>query len=252
MTPEPLCVPADNPGLMTGDGNNTWLLDGPAPTLIDAGTGNPSHVASVMRVLAGRSLARVLVTHGHPDHASGVVALKSRWPSLEACKFPLHGEFGWRALRDGDRVRAGDGELTVVHTPGHAEDHVCFWDAERRWLYGGDMLLGHTTVMIPSGRGGSLRLYLESLERLRALGPVRVYPGHGDTLDHPDDLLAKQIEHRLLRERQIVAALDEGVADVETIVNRIYPGLTDGLRRAAMMTSVVTIKKSGRSCHESS
>ena len=243
MTPEPLRVPADNPGLMTGDGNNTWFLDGAVPTLIDAGTGNPSHVASLMRALAGRSLNRVLVTHGHPDHASGMTTLKASWPTLEASKFLLHGETGWTPLRDGQRVRAGDRELTVVHTPGHAEDHVCFWDAERRWLFGGDMLLGHTTVMIPAGRGGSLRLYLASLARVRALAPVRIYPGHGETLDNPDALIATHIEHRLLRERQILAALDAGVTDVDAIVTRIYPGLAAGLRHAATLTVEAHLEK---------
>ena len=126
----PLLVPADNPGSLTGRGNNTWLIDGAEPTLVDAGVGNARHVAAISRALGSRSLVRVLLTHGHPDHTSGIPALREKWPSLEACKLSLRGEAGWRAVVDGDSLRAGDGTLTVIHTPGHATDHVCFWDAD--------------------------------------------------------------------------------------------------------------------------
>src|SRR5215203_1226654 len=111
---------AGNPGTLTGPGNNTYLFDGGEPTLIDAGVGRPEHIEDIASHLNGRALRRVLVTHGHPDHASGVPALRERWPGIEALKWNLPGESGWLPLSDGDRVRAGDIWLTVVHTPGHA------------------------------------------------------------------------------------------------------------------------------------
>ena len=154
-----------------------------------------------------RSLVRVLVTHGHPDHASGLPALRATWPSLEACKLPLRGESGWRALSDGESVHAGDRVLTVMHTPGHAPDHACFWDGERRHLYTGDMLILGTSVMIPFGRGGSLHDYLRSLERLAELKPERIFPGHGDVIDRPLEVIDGYLEHRQLRERQILECL---------------------------------------------
>src|SRR5512134_3226257 len=125
----PLLIPADNPGPYTGKGNNTWLIDGAEPTLIDSGTGVASHLEALATLLGGRPLARVIVTHGHPDHASGVPALRALWPHVDARKFLLDGESGWSALADGSWISAGDGELQVVHTPGHAADHVCLWDA---------------------------------------------------------------------------------------------------------------------------
>jgi glyoxylase-like metal-dependent hydrolase (beta-lactamase superfamily II) len=241
--PTPVLIPAANPGSLTGPGNNTWLIDGAEPTLIDAGVGSPRHVATLSRALRARSLVRVLVTHGHPDHASGVPTLRKAWPSLEACKLPLRGESGWRALSDGETVRAGDRVLTVMHTPGHALDHACFWDADTRYLYAGDMLILGTSVMIPFGRGGSLSEYLRSLERLAALEPARIFPGHGDVIDHPLEVIDAYLKHRQLRERQILECLEEGVMEVDAIVRRLYPGLADGLRSAARSTVEAHLQK---------
>ena len=132
---------------MTGAGNNTWLIDGAEPSLIDAGVGHAAHVDAIAAALGGRDLARVLVTHHHADHSSGIDALRARWPSLDARKWVQAGEHGWRGLSDNERVRAGDRDLIVIHTPGHAPDHVCFWDpAESRALFrrhAGDRDDGH-------------------------------------------------------------------------------------------------------------
>jgi hydroxyacylglutathione hydrolase len=239
----PALVHAENPGSLTGPGNNTWLLDGTEPTLIDAGTGSPRHVAAVARALRSRALVRVLVTHGHTDHASGVPALRTLWPSLEACKLILKGESGWRALADGGTVRAGDRVLTVMHTPGHAPDHLCFWDEEFRHLYTGDMLILGSSVMIPYGRGGKLSDYLNSLERLADLRPERIFPGHGDVIEHPLALIEEYLRHRRLREQQIIECLAGGTADVDAIVQHVYRDLAEGLRPAARSTVEAHLEK---------
>jgi glyoxylase-like metal-dependent hydrolase (beta-lactamase superfamily II) len=243
MRQDPVLVSAENPGPMTGAGNNTWLIDGAVPTLIDAGVGMTGHVASIARLLASRALVRVLVTHGHPDHASGIPALRTSWSSLEACKFLLHGESGWRALVDGEAVQAGDRTLTVVHTPGHAADHVCFWDADRGDLFAGDMVLADTTVMIPAGRGGNLRQYLQSLEKLAALKPGRIYPGHGSVISDPLAVISRYLEHRKAREEQILDCLASGLAQIDEIVDRMYPNVPDPLRRAATLTVEAHLEK---------
>jgi glyoxylase-like metal-dependent hydrolase (beta-lactamase superfamily II) len=233
---DPILIPAANPGPLTGAGNNTWLLDGAEPTLIDAGVGADAHVEAVAAELAGRSLARVLVTHHHGDHASGLTALRARWPDLRAFKFPLAGETGWLPLADGDRVIAGDRQLTAIHTPGHAPDHLCFQDDVAGDLYSGDMLIVGTTVMIPAGRGGSLRAYLASLERLAALEPGRAFPGHGPIVEQPVDLIREYIEHRRLRDRQVRACLARGIEDIDMIVRTIYGKLPDAVHSAARQT----------------
>lgn len=256
-------VPADNPGPYTGAGNNTWLLDGDEPTLIDAGAGVPSHVSGLQAVLGGRALRRIIVTHGHPDHASGVPALRAVWSDVEVCRFAsaapdgappatrasgLHHQpagvlhrsgddgDGEIALAEGAAVRAGNRVLQVIHTPGHAPDHVCLWDPSTRELFGGDMLIRPGTVLIPAGHGGSLRQYLDSLRRIAGLSPTRVYPGHGPIIENPLEVVAEYLEQRRRREEQVLEAVAMGEADAASIVARLYPSLSDGLERAATMT----------------
>ncbi len=231
-----MLVPAVNPGPLTGRGNNTWLLDGAVPTLIDAGAGKPEHLDAIAAALDGRRLVRVLVTHGHSDHAGGAPAIRERWPGVEIHKWLLSGETGWRPLEDGSRFAAGDAELTVVHTPGHALDHVCFWDDRTGNLYAGDMVAIGTTIVVPGERGGGMRAYLDSLERLAALRPARIYPGHGAIVDRPLELIAEYLEHRRMRESQVVQCLEEGVVDPDAIVARLYPDLPVALRLVARQT----------------
>jgi glyoxylase-like metal-dependent hydrolase (beta-lactamase superfamily II) len=236
-------ISAGNPGPYTGHGNNTWLLDGREPTLIDAGTGLVTHLDALDAALGGRALVRLLVTHGHPDHMSGRPALVGRWPALECWKWPSEGEQGWRPLTDGQAMRAGDRTVHVVFTPGHAADHVCFWDRDDRALYAGDLMVSGSTVVIPAGRGGNLRAYLASLERVRLLEPRIVYPGHGNVIDRPLELVAQYVKHRLARERQIRDLLTETGGDPERIVARLYPELPETLRGAARMTVEAHLEK---------
>jgi len=237
---------APNPSPMTGAGNNTYLLEGSRPTLVDAGIGSPGHIEALAAALGDRPLERVLVTHGHFDHASGVPALRARWPGLDACKFVVDDDpepAAWSPLKDGQVVSAGDRTLVVVHTPGHARDHVCLWDADERSLYAGDMVAIGTTIMVPAGRGGGMRAYLQSLQRMQALQPARIYPGHGPVIERPSELLAEFIEHRLMREAQVRACIDKGTTHPADMVKEIYPGLPAALVPAATATVEAHIEK---------
>jgi len=239
----PQLIPAGNPGPLTGAGNNTWLIDGARPVLVDAGVGQAAHIDAVVAALGGRALAAVLVTHGHGDHSSGVPALRARWPGLEVCAARPHGE-GARVLADGDQVPSGDGALSTIATPGHASDHLCFWDALSGDLFAGDMLVAGGTVMVPPrSRDGSLRDYLSSLERMAALNPGRVLPGHGPVIDRPLALIAAYLTHRREREAQVRACLEDGVTDPAAIVSRVYPALAPGLRGAARLTVEAHLEK---------
>jgi glyoxylase-like metal-dependent hydrolase (beta-lactamase superfamily II) len=153
-------------------------------------------------------------------------------------------------LRDGDLIEAGDGTLTTIATPGHASDHLCFWDPLTCDLFAGDMLVAGGTVMIPPKSGdGSVRDYLASLERMAALNPARVLPGHGPIINGrdgragPSALIAAYIAHRLQREAQVRECLADGVTGANEIVDRIYPNLAPALRAAARLTIEAHLEK---------
>lgn len=235
----PILIPAGNPSEWTGPtGNNTWLLNGREPALVDAGTGEPSHLDALERALDGAPLIRVLVTHWHPDHVKGLPALKDRWPRLIVIESA------------GGPVPAGDGVLEILPTPGHSPDHLCFFDRDAGDLYCGDLARMGGTIVIPSRKGGDLRQYLASLQRVRDLAPRRLLPGHGPIVDDPIALMDKYIAHRAEREQQILKAMLDGARTVDEIVRRVYPTLPTSLSDAAadsVRAHLAKLRDEGRS-----
>jgi glyoxylase-like metal-dependent hydrolase (beta-lactamase superfamily II) len=199
--------------------------------LIDAGVGDAAHLDAIAEALDDAALDLVLITHGHVDHAAGAPALARRWPGVV-----VRGGGVGNPLEDGETFRAGGTSLLAVHTPGHAPDHYCFLDESTRDVYCGDLARIGGTVVIPASRGGSLREYLASLERIRALQPRRLLPAHGPVVTDPQGLIGEYLAHRAARERQIVDALKDGCTRVEDLVARIYPELSPSLRGAAEET----------------
>ena len=227
-----------NPGPYTGAGNNTYLLPGREAALIDAATGEARHLAALEEALGGSALSRVFVTHAHPDHASGAPDIAARWTGAAFCKLPWperdhEYRVAWGPLADGDVVEAGNGALRVVHTPGHAPDHVCFFDEADGTLFCGDLLIQGGTVVVPGSYGGSLTDYLASLARVRELRPARVLPAHGPEIEDVTALIDEYVAHRRRRDDQILGALRQGHATRAAIVRVVYPDLAAELRGAA-------------------
>jgi endoribonuclease LACTB2 len=241
-------IHAANPGPITGEGNWTWLLPGRVPTLIDAGTGEAQHLAALEAALGKADLAQVLITHAHTDHAAGAPLLAQRFPRARFLKMPWpERDAKWpvpyEPIADGARIAAGDGNLVVLHTPGHAPDHVVFWDEETRSVFCGDLAMKGATVWIPAHLGGDLAQYLRSLERVIELAPVRMLPAHGAVIDEPVALLRGYIAHRLEREQQIIVALEAGQATPEAITTAVYRGLKPQLLPMAQEGVIAHLKK---------
>lgn len=252
-------LPAYNPGPFTGAGSNTWLVPGGKPTLVDAGSGDARHIEALAEALAAhqgdrRSLAQVLVTHAHSDHAGGAPAIAARWPGTAFRKRPwpevdARWAVAWQPVAADDLVEAGDGALWVVPTPGHSPDHVCFFEPRSGALFAGDLVMNGGTVVVPASAGGSMTAYLASLQRVLELRPRRVYPGHGDPIDEPAALIRSYLAHRMARERQILEVLARGPARVAEIVRAIYAGVPEELHRAAgenVLAHLLKLEEDGR------
>lgn len=242
---KPVFLHAANPGPMTGDGNWTYLIGAGHPVLIDAGVGHASHLDAIAAAAPGGP-ARVVVTHAHSDHVSGAAAIHQRWPAAAFSKYPWPArdpQLPWAPLDDGSIVQTDDGDLTVLHTPGHAPDHLTLWHPDSRTLFAGDMLVQGSTVVILASHGGSLAEYLRSLERLRQLNPVRALPAHGPVIEDPIALIAHYVAHRAQRERQVLDVLSSGPSTVDAITATIYPSISDALRPMARESVLAHVLK---------
>ena len=262
MSFKPIPLAAYNPGPMTGAGNNTYLLIGPDgdAALVDAGVGDPRHLAAISHHLDehGARLARVLVTHAHADHSSGAPALAAAHSGASFHKYPspredLRCAVSWRPLVDGDCLRAGGESLQALHTAGHSSDHVVSWHEGSRTAFTGDLVIRGGSVMIDGSRGGDLGSYVAALERLLALRPRILLPAHGPEVHDPSAVLSEHLEHRRRRERQVIVLLAAGHDTVQTIMESIYDGLDPALGPAARQNVAAhlgKLKREGRAIEE--
>jgi len=230
-----------NPSLFTGPGTNTYLVGtGKRRILLDTGQGSDRYIPVLESALerAGcENIQEIVLTHGHPDHIGGAAAVIERYGAMRVSKQPWEGvddryNLEVTPIGDGSIVRTEGATLRAVHTPGHAEDHLCFMLEEEGSVFSGDNVLGIGTTVIPSD-GGDLVEYMDSLERLLAQNPTAIYPAHGPVIVDGKAKIREYIAHRYEREGQIVAALSEGPLDVPAIVARVYVGYPESLHAAA-------------------
>jgi glyoxylase-like metal-dependent hydrolase (beta-lactamase superfamily II) len=222
-------VVAGNAGPYTGPGTNTWILEGdPVAVVIDPGPDDDAHLAAIEDKLGGATVGLILVTHSHADH----LPLAARLGERHQSRVLRHPE-----LTDGDLVQVGKVRLKALFTPGHASDHFCFLQEEDRAVFSGDLVLGRGSTMI-TYPDGDMAAYFKSLERLLAVEPGILFPGHWDPVEDPMAKLEEYRSHRLDRERQVLQALEQGPADTAELTRRVYAAEVSGeeLLRAAEMT----------------
>lgn len=222
-------IRANNPSPMTLEGTNTWLIDGRAVgqpggvVVVDPGPLDEGHLRAVASV---GSVAVVLLTHRHPDHAEGA----ARFAELTGAQVLDRDDF----TEDGAVV----GAVRVLHSPGHTSDSVSFVvdaDGDQPAVLTGDTILGRGSTVV-AHPDGDLRSYLSSLDRLRQLGDITVLPGHGPVLPSAATAATGYLEHRAQRLDQVRAARAAGDTTAEQIVRRVYADVDPLLWPAAELS----------------
>ncbi len=179
-----------NPSIFTGPGTNTFLIGtGKRRILLDTGGGKPEYLDVLTRAMEEtgcEGLQEIVLTHGHPDHIGGAIAINDHFGPLPVSKmaWPNVDEnyhLDLRRIEDGSVLRTEGATLRALHTPGHAVDHLCFMLEEERSLFSGDNVLGVGTTVIPA-QSGNLRDYMNSLRRLQGERPTAIYPAHGPVI----------------------------------------------------------------------
>ena len=217
LSPRVIRVTAGNGSVMTGPGTNTYLIRGGDDTcaVIDPGPDDAEHVRAIVAAAPG-PIRRIFVTHTHVDHSPAVVALRAATGATvygRVATYPDRQDPTFapdRVLDDGERITLGpDATLRVIHTPGHASNHLCYLLEEERTLFTGDHVMQGSTVVI-NPPDGDMAAYLRSLRSLsNDIGSELewIAPGHGFLIEKPVDAFEKIISHRLQREAKVVDAL---------------------------------------------
>jgi len=267
LFPEVIRVTAPNPGMMTGPGTNTYLVGCPQRnqwTVIDPGpadSGLDVHLDAVLAAAPG-PIERILVTHTHRDHSPAARALAARTgapvmgqpapthPGQDADFQPDHiltdGE--WLPLsssQDSDQTGLG---LRVLHTPGHASNHLCFELPHRHLLFTGDHLMQGSTVVI-NPPDGDMAAYLESLRQLRERPLQWLAPGHGFVVAQPRVAIDQLIAHRLAREAKVFAALDAEPMPLDALVSKAYDDVSPklhGVARRSLLAHLIKLARDGK------
>jgi len=257
---------APNPGIMTGPGTNTYLVGEAEVAVIDPGPDDATHLGAILEA-GGDRIRWILVTHTHLDHSPLAATLKARTGALvlgfgPAPDLPPPTATGSggdkerldghdrdfrpdRLLADDDRLETHEFRLAAVHTPGHADNHLCYELAGEGLLFSGDHVMQGSTVVI-APPDGDMAVYLESLDKVRRRGFKRIAPGHGEVIEDPAAVLDGYLAHRLAREAAIAHALGRAGADgvaVEALVAAVYTDVPDALHPVARYSVWAHLRK---------
>ena len=205
-------VTASNGSVFTGPGTNSFLIGRNDITLVDPGPKIDAHIENLVRLGEGK-IQRILVTHTHRDHSPAAKVLG------EMLGVPLMGRLlekddslqdktfkPDRILEHGDLIETDEYTIEIIHTPGHASNHLCYLIQEEKVMLTGDHIMNGSTVVI-AHPDGSMKDYLSSLELLRNYNFNKIGPGHGDFLEDPMAVVDWIIGHRLEREKKVISKL---------------------------------------------
>ena len=226
ITPLVRRITAGNSGIFTGPGTNTYLIGNDEVTVIDPGPALPDHIEAIVQ--ASSHIKQILLTHTHPDHSPGTKLLQDK---IRVPVFALITESSKdqdttftpeRFLSDGETLTTKEHTIEVIHTPGHASNHLCYLLKEEKLLFTGDHIMDGSTVVI-SPPDGNMQEYIDSLLKLKKYDLNKIAPGHGELMDDPYATVEWIVQHRMERESKVIEALQlQKSGDLDTLVKDVY------------------------------
>ena len=243
-------ITAANGSVFTGPGTNTYLVGNEDVTVIDPGPAMEEHIDVILA--ASENIKQILVTHTHPDHSPGTRLLQQK---LDVPAFGMLTESSKnqdmtfspeRILKDGEVLDTEEYSLEVVHTPGHASNHLCFILREEKFIFTGDHVMSGSTVVI-GPPDGSMKQYIDSLNKLKNYDMEKMAPGHGDILESPYQVADWIINHRLKREEKVFSALKDAIRGTpESLVEKVYADVDSSLfpiAKASLLAHLIKLEE---------
>ena len=243
-------ITAGNGSVFTGPGTNTYLVGNEDVTVIDPGPAMEDHIDAILA--ASKNIKQIVVTHTHPDHSPGVRLMKEK---LDIPAFGMLTKSSKnqdttfnpsRILEDGEIFHEDEFSLEVVHTPGHASNHLCFILREEKFIFTGDHIMNGSTVVI-GPPDGNMKQYIESLEKLKDYDIEKIAPGHGEVLENPYQVADWIINHRLEREKKVFEALkDASKGTPDSLVEKVYDDVDSSLfpiAKASLLAHLIKLEE---------
>ena len=237
ITPLVRRITAGNPGMFTGPGTNTYLIGDEEVTVIDPGPALHEHIEVIIQ--ASANIKQILLTHTHPDHSPGTRLLQD---NIDVPVFALITENSKdqditftpeRILIDGEIIANEYYSIEVIHTPGHASNHLCYLLKDEKLLFTGDHIMDGSTVVI-APPDGNMQDYIDSLAKLKEYDLNKIAPGHGELIDEPYAVVDWIIKHRFERESKVIDVLKQhNSGDLNTLVKDIYADVDSMLHPVA-------------------
>ena len=238
---------ANNPGIMTLQGTNQYIVGKESGLVIDVALSADSNMDGIIEqaeAMGVKKIDKILLTHIHSDHTGGALALRKRCGAKLGIHRSRKGYLGGEDFQydDNDRIDFGGGELHVLHTPGHESGHCCFYEGGDKVLFSGDNILGYGTAVIHPP-DGNMSDYMRTLERLLGIDMSLILPGHGPLIGKPEAKVREYIKHRLEREQQVLAALRANRNTIGDITEAIYVDVSAALKRVAEFSVQAHLEK---------
>jgi glyoxylase-like metal-dependent hydrolase (beta-lactamase superfamily II) len=247
---------APNASAFTFTGTCTYIVGEAKVAIVDPGPDDDSHLTEVLTAVEGEEVEAILVTHTHRDHSVGARKLRAATGAriIGAAPFTPRGDDSAgldsahdrdyspdAILADSERWHGSGYTMEAIATPGHCSNHLCFALLEENALFSGDHVMGWSTSIV-APPDGSMRAYMDSLDKLRGRSETIYWPGHGGPVVEPQRYLRALIHHRRQREASILNALADGLQTIPALVAKVYVGLNPSLTRAAGLSTLAHLE----------